>query len=30
VADREENMWAFARAALVLLEAALAETRSTS
>jgi len=27
VADREKNMWAFARAALLLLEAALAETR---
>jgi PncC family amidohydrolase len=27
VADREKNMWAFARAALLLLEAALSETR---
>jgi nicotinamide-nucleotide amidase len=26
-ADREKNMWAFARAALLLLEAALSETR---
>ena len=28
VADREKNMWAFARAALLLLEAALSETRT--
>ena len=27
VADREKNMWAFARAAFLLLEAALSETR---
>jgi len=27
VADREKNMWSFARAALLLLEAALSETR---
>jgi nicotinamide-nucleotide amidase len=27
VADREKNMWAFARAALLLLEASLSETR---
>lgn len=27
VTDREKNMWAFARAAFLLLEAALAETR---
>ena len=27
VADREQNMWAFARAAFLLMEAALSETR---